>query len=297
MYNEDIMDRSALEKIMERLPDYLDMSDVDRIDICESEKNNGVIMPGIRVRYKSTPIMPCIYPPSFFSLPPDLAAKRAADEIEKRLEAAKALYESGELTTNWRNRVFISLVHYEMNKKMLKSCIYRKFFDLAAVVRWYIPLAEDGGVMLCPKGITESLGVTEEEFFQEAKRNTRRLFTPESENLAKYLARYNPVQVEEEEEDEIPIYILTHSGRTFGAVMMIYPDVLKELAEEMHGSYFLIPSSVHEVLALPADEKANKDALREIVSSVNETSLDKTEILSYTVYYYDEKSSEISVFA
>jgi len=281
-----------LTEIRDRLPDHLDMSDVEKIEICETQRNNGVLVPCIRVFYKSTPVSPCVFPPSFFHLPYDLAAACAAKEIEKRLKGARELCENPGLKENWKDHVFITLVNRDKNKAMLKSAVSRPFFDLEMVVRWNLQLSEDSGVMLCPVNAPEMLGVSGEEFFETARENTRRLFTPELELLSDFL---NRIGMDEEVEDTVPLYILTHSGRTFGAVMMTYEDVCERTAEKLGGSFYLLPSSLHEMLVVSERNNIEKDALKGIIHEVNDTLIDKSDILSYSLYYYDEKTKKISI--
>lgn len=50
-------------------------------------------------------------------------------------------------------------------------------------------------------------------------------------------------------------------------------------------NYYILPSSLHEILLVPEDDDANAAVLTAMVQDVNITSLSPDEILSNHVYY------------
>ena len=48
-----------------------------------------------------------------------------------------------------------------------------------------------------------------------------------------------------------PFYVLTNIQGINGAVCLLYPQVLKNFAEEAGRDIIILPSSIHEVLLLP----------------------------------------------
>ena len=73
---------------------------------------------------------------------------------------------------------------------------------------------------------------------------------------------------------------------------MFYPGVLEKAALDLGGSFYVLPSSVHEVLAIPADPVLDVSDLRELVVEANLMHVPKEEQLSDNVYYYDVSSGE-----
>ncbi len=93
--------------------------------------------------------------------------------------------------------------------------------------------------------------------------------------------------------DEIPMKVLTNSKRSSGAVCILYPGVLEEVAaERMGGDFYIIPSSVHEVILLPDDGRLLEENLKEMIFEVNRTKVDPEEVLSDNLYYYDAERKE-----
>ena len=96
-------------------------------------------------------------------------------------------------------------------------------------------------------------------------------------------------------EDEMQV--LTNQSKLFGAVSILYPDVLQNIAERLHRNLYVLPSSVHEVILLPEreGEKGTEESLAEIVKDVNSTVVDTEDILADSVYYYDRARKSLSV--
>ena len=78
-----------------------------------------------------------------------------------------------------------------------------------------------------------------------------------------------------------------------GAACMFYPGVLEDFGKKLGRDFYLLPSSVHEVILVPADETVSKEALWEIVTDINRTQVAEEEILADSVYYYDRKKDRI----
>jgi hypothetical protein len=91
----------------------------------------------------------------------------------------------------------------------------------------------------------------------------------------------------------LPMYVLTNRQKMNGAACMFYPGVLEDFGKKLGRDFYLLPSSVHEVILVPADETVSKEALWEIVTDINRTQVAEEEILADSVYYYDRKKDRI----
>jgi hypothetical protein len=67
--------------------------------------------------------------------------------------------------------------------------------------------------------------------------------------------------------------------------VLLYPGILQEIAEYLGGGFFVLPSSVHEVILLP-DHGEEAGDLLEIVTEINHTQVAEEEILIDAVYKY-----------
>lgn len=83
-------------------------------------------------------------------------------------------------------------------------------------------------------------------------------------------------------------YVLTNIHRMFGASAMLQQDVLKEFAEKSGGGFYIIPSSVHEVLLVPESLGILPSELKEMLTDVNSSIVKPEEILDEDIYHYSE---------
>ena len=89
---------------------------------------------------------------------------------------------------------------------------------------------------------------------------------------------------------ESPLWILTSLTGINGASTILYPKMPKRLYEKLKCSYYLLPSSIHEFLVVPACDGIYPTNLQNIVCDVNETQIQEEEVLSDSVYHFDGKN-------
>ena len=75
--------------------------------------------------------------------------------------------------------------------------------------------------------------------------------------------------------------------------MLCYPDVVKRFAEENDRDFFILPSSVHEVILIPKVSGVSAEMLLEMVKEVNATQVEDIEVLSDNVYCYERESDRV----
>ena len=91
------------------------------------------------------------------------------------------------------------------------------------------------------------------------------------------------------------ILVLTSKDNFAGAAALFYPGVMDKIAEIVGGSYFVLPSSVHEVLIKPDDGRMSPLELAQMVKSVNEAQVQPSEQLGNRVLYYDREAQMLKV--
>jgi hypothetical protein len=89
------------------------------------------------------------------------------------------------------------------------------------------------------------------------------------------------------------MYILTNSKGINGATCLLYPEVLQQIAEELNSDFYILPSSIHEVILVIDHGNISKMSLKEMVCDVNQTQVAEDEVLSDQVYYYSRKDKFI----
>lgn len=79
--------------------------------------------------------------------------------------------------------------------------------------------------------------------------------------------------------------MMTNEEKIHGATTMVCTESMEKLAEIINDNFYIIPSSIHEVLAVPA-KYANLRRLKHILDDANENFVEPNEILSDRLYYY-----------
>lgn len=94
-----------------------------------------------------------------------------------------------------------------------------------------------------------------------------------------------------------PIYVITNKHNLYGAACILYPDVLKDIAQKLDSDFYILPSSVHETIAVPAEtlDVNHANSLKAMIRGVNQSELTPEEILSDNVYYYCRKKHTLSL--
>lgn len=100
-------------------------------------------------------------------------------------------------------------------------------------------------------------------------------------------------------DDDFPIYALTNESMCFGAGMLFIDSILRKVVERIGCDFYILPSSVHELLFVPVDNFDEDDDTEEIenrllrvVWEVNHSQVEPNERLSNHIYYVDSKSLE-----
>lgn len=86
-----------------------------------------------------------------------------------------------------------------------------------------------------------------------------------------------------------PLYVATTERDMFGAGVLAVPSFFEDAAEKLDGNFYVLPSSVHEILLLPDRFAPEHQLLKEMVQDVNANEVDPKDRLSDNVYHYDAK--------
>ena len=89
--------------------------------------------------------------------------------------------------------------------------------------------------------------------------------------------------------DQPQLIVLTNDQALHGAGALFYPGQMDAVAQQLGSDYFVLPSSIHEVLLLPDDGSVDYNALETMVQDINMTAVAPEDQLSDHVYHYDAK--------
>ena len=97
-------------------------------------------------------------------------------------------------------------------------------------------------------------------------------------------------------EDE-GMLVLTNSSKIRGASALFYPSVQQKITEVTGGGYYVIPSSVHEVIVVPDSFGAGAGSLKEMLRHGNMEVTDTCDILSDRIFHYAPDEGRLTIAA
>lgn len=197
-----------------------------------------------------------------------------------------------------KERLVIRLCNRETDRQkreQLEQLIHRDFLDF--LIMPYIDLSHVTGFPAAgaiPYRLAERLGVTEGQVMEDALANSPKIQPAKVSPLSTMLDELL-------EEAGMPIYepsdaglsVITTDGISYGAAAILYPGVLGRIAEEKGADLLLIPSSVHEFLALADTDAMTKEELEALIRDVNRNEVAEGDVLSNHLYRYERKTGEI----
>lgn len=261
-------------------------------------KNNGRERTGLMLVQEGINISPTIYLEEYYeqfqhgNSPEQIAGKILALYKEVRFQDS---WEGRFVQSyqNVRDTVVCRLINREKNRKLLEDTPYLSFLDLAIVCYVLIDLNPQGtAVMLVKEEHLKLWNVTAEQLFESAQANSERLFPAEFAGMKDVIADMIQLDISELEKED-GMYVLSNRQRSYGAVCMTYDGVMERIATELRENFFVIPSSVHEVIVIPESMAPEKFEIEEIVAEINETQVEEEEVLSDRVYYYSIKEKRL----
>lgn len=219
-----------------------------------------------------------------------------------------------------KDKLFIRVNSAIRNKELLEKVPHFLMEDLAITYHIFVRKSEDG---IASTPITYKMlkkyGITEEQLREDALSNAPKnfpfsLLTMASvllEQYAQAISAEQNISMEEANKvaetfiDNTPPeakalldnqYIVTNTQRLNGASVLFYPGVLEQLGEKL-GSFYALPSSVHEFILFTFPGKTDEDSigLSKMVRETNATDVvEDNDILSDHAYFYDAKTKVFS---
>lgn len=262
------------------------------VAIDKIKKNNGSILDGLTIRDPSINIAPTIYLRPYYHR--YLNGQPICDIYEDIMATYKSIIPKDNFDIerficydSIKESIVLKLINYEKNSEMLKDLPHMRLFDLAIIFQvLYSKDDKQLGTITIYQSHLDLWNVTADDVYKEAINNTPKLLPAEIVNISSIVqipyTAYEP-----------PMYVITNQTRTNGASCILYHNVLKDLASILHSDLILIPSSIHEFIAFPANICNDMEYYNDMVSTVNSTSVSDEEVLSDHVYMYSMSQDKI----
>lgn len=281
----------AIKDISSRLPEEYDDAEL----FFEEIKKFGGSYTGLSLRKPGRTVSPTVNMEQFYGF------YLNGVEIGElgRVMAGMLQYrmDTGKMDLDWigdyekaKKHFYLCLSNAEKRADYLEGVPYIVRADLALTCHIMTEIPGEGYAgTIVNDLLLRDYGVGTDKLFKDALENSIGLMPPKLE----FAHDIYDKEVDKDEDD--PFYnmlIISNESHFRGAAVLFYPGILEEAAMKLGGNYYVLPSSVHEVLAIPADPKLSVCDLSELVMEANLMHVPEEEQLSDNVYYYDVNTGE-----
>ena len=245
-----------------------------RIEAVNVTKNNNVNLTGLVVHPQNKKIAPTIYmEPYFNAFQSGQSLETVISQITSNCTAALSCSNTGidvEDITDFeqmKDKVCYKLVNTGMNSELLSTVPHRYYLDLAIIYYLQLSITDNGlTTVTVTDGLAHIWGVDESDLYELARKNTPRLNRGIVLTLSDVLDGkaaasthqecgtdvYDCFDISRSKEKILPMYVTTNTTKTYGAAVILYDGLLKDVTEYICSSgVYAIPSSVHEFICIP----------------------------------------------
>ena len=270
-----------------------------QIKLHEVRKNNNVMYQGLIIHRKDSNVSPTIYMDAFYKM------YEEGESLENIVERILQVYQKGggknpidmEFFKDFdriKDRIACRLINAERNKELLKDIPHIMFLDLAICFYYAFYNEELGeGIIMIHNNHMEMWNTNHEELMKLAMENTKTLFPPTFITLDAILHGICD-GVEDRWLGKKSFYILTNKQKCQGAVNIMFPEILEQAAEKLQGNFYVLPSSIHEVILFKEEGAESGKGLHEMIVEANSTQVLEEDILSDYPYYYDNSTKKLT---
>lgn len=269
---------------------------IKNITVKQMLKNNSVRYTGLVFETEGSNLSPTIYLDSYYE-----RYQKGQDDIENIKEQLINMYydacveESLDVSfmTDWEKAkpmVAYKLINKKMNEERLKNLPYQEVFDLAMI--FYLRIEQMNGDVVIQNEHIERWGIQLEDVVAAAKINTPILCPSKFRSMGEVLAELIDTDLQE---DCNCMHVLSNERNVNGAGAILYPNMLEKIGTKLKADYYVLPSSIHELIIVPDSDEISETKLVGMVRDVNESSVSHDEILGNNIYFYSRSEKKLQM--
>lgn len=265
-------------------------------------KTNDRVLTGLIISSADTDIAPTIYLDPYMDV-----IRNGGATYDEVIENILRLYKDNKTSSNFdtesfldwgraKERITFRLINWKANDKFLKDVPHIRYLDLAVIFTYLVEIDDAGqGNIVIHDCHAKNWGVDADTLYKVAKNNAPTILPMSCMPMSRMLEDLLPDGAPNPGGDVPDMLVLTNTSKTYGAAAILYPGLLKSIADKAETNFWVLPSSVHEVLLLPAELDVDmRDDLTAMVKEVNATQVPEGEILSDHAYYYSRSEDALN---
>lgn len=295
-----------LEHIREYLPEELRTASVERID---KAMINGGVSVGIAIHEQDKNLAPCFYVNEVFEQYKEGAT---IEELCERLVDGYMEARNIEIPTtssdifNYdtvKDQILPRVINFKRNREMLEERPYSRINDLAVIYMVDLPNFNGYGASVpIFNSIFEKWRIPLSELHSTAIQNAVTnnayvLHDIRAMIVGDLSMNYLESDVSSHAAADVPMLVLTTESQLDGAAALANPDILMSVANAVQGDYYILPSSIDELLIISKESAQENGStpkqLGEMVRQVNQQEVEQTSQLSDHIYEFNMENREL----
>ena len=267
------------------------------VKIITVTKNNNVQKDAVTLSDCEAELNPVVYLDDLYK--ECMAGKKISECVDQILELSHGTpeFDSRQLFESWdeaKDRIELNLANTKWNEGLFTDTPHKEFLDLTVYCRLVFAKDETGIASTVVKdSMLVRWGISEQEMWEAASSNLKKE-AYQFMNLQSLIEK-SAEAADIKERRNADMCILTNPVMYYGAAGILRTDLLEKFAQLKETDLYVLPSSVHEVILLPALDCWDVDELRQMVKSVNAGWVDKMDWLSDEVYSYRRGSRKVVI--
>lgn len=221
----------------------------------------------------------------------DKVVDRATDMIEQGLNNAPNI-EIAKFTDydQMKNKLAMEVVSSDRNADMLQNVPHENIEDMAVVYRFIVGSGPDeNSSILVTNNMLDSYGITQEQLHTDAMENAPAIRPSEIRGMTEILSEMMPGTGMSVDPADEQMFVASVPDKIHGAGVLAYPNFMEDAAQKLGGDYFVLPSSINEVILVRDNGQMSAEELQNMVKDVNASQVSPEEQLTDHAYHYDSK--------
>ena len=289
--------KEFLDSLQQDLQDYYSDAGVT-IDYAEVQKMQGASYQGLQINRDGSNVGITMDMSNFYSeLQDDIPYRDVMldvrDAVSDALNHSLSMdVDVGRLSNyeEMKHSLAVQLVSTERNKDMLSRVPHKEMADMSMVYRFDLGETSNGNAtILVTNQMLQNYGISADQLYADAMTYAPMMHPASIRSMESVLfgiMEEEPVDLE----GPAKLYVVTNEKSMNGAGVITYPDFMDQATEKMGGSFYILPSSIHEVLILKDSPDTDVNALVDMVTTINATQVRPEDQLTDNVYHYDAEA-------
>lgn len=217
--------------------------------------------------------------------------KSIADEMENEPQFDLSIFDDYKQV---KSRLSMQIVSAERNAELLDDVPHERIEDMAVVYRILMTQPGSGNgtaTTLVTNEMLKKYGITDSQLKKDAMRNAPNVKPVKIRNMSETVKDFDLELDPDVSPEDGKIFVASVADNVYGAAVIAYPNFLNTVAAMLRSDFFVLPSSIHEVIIIRDDGDMDADDLKNLVTAVNAAQVDPVDQLTDNVYHYDMYSN------